>query len=99
MRPLPFIISSPLFSSSWGAYANLYAANGAYYASWMATSDRWIDSPRRPLLVSRRHAMLTYHADADTWVLEDLKSINGIFVNGKKVGRTRSTPTPSCSPS
>lgn len=50
--------------------------------------DLWIDSPRRPLLVSRRHAMLTYHADADTWVLEDLKSINGIFVNGKKVGRT-----------
>jgi pSer/pThr/pTyr-binding forkhead associated (FHA) protein len=69
----------------------------------MATSDRWIDSPRRPLLVSRRHGMLTYHADADTWVLEDLKSINGIFVNGKKVGRTRSPPstpsTSSCSPS
>jgi hypothetical protein len=37
--------------------------------------------------------MLTYHADADTWVLEDLKSINGIFVNGKKVGRTRSPPS------
>lgn len=49
--------------------------------------DLWLDSPRRPLLVSRRHAMLTYHADADAWVLEDLKSVNGIFVNGKKVGR------------
>lgn len=37
--------------------------------------------------------MLTYHADADAWVLEDLKSVNGIFVNGKKVGRTRSPPS------
>jgi pSer/pThr/pTyr-binding forkhead associated (FHA) protein len=38
--------------------------------------------------VSRRHAELTYDAEADVWVLADLKSVNGTFVNRKRVTRT-----------
>jgi hypothetical protein len=44
--------------------------------------DVVVDAPS----VSRRHAQLTHRAG--TWVIQDLASTNGTWVNGERVGRT-----------
>jgi len=49
--------------------------------------DLWVDSPEQPKLVSRRHASLTYNKEDGSWVLQDLNSLNGTFVNDIKVLR------------
>lgn len=48
-----------------------------------------IDNPMTwSTLLSRRHALLQWDEPAGHWAIEDLKSVNGVLVNGVKVKRT-----------
>jgi pSer/pThr/pTyr-binding forkhead associated (FHA) protein len=46
--------------------------------------DLWIDDP----MLSRRHCQLEQALEGDGWVVTDLKSRNGTFVNAKKIERS-----------
>ena len=37
--------------------------------------------------VSRRHAIVRFEAERDRWTVSDLKSLNGVHVNGSDIGR------------
>jgi len=60
---------------------------------WLIPVDRKLSIGRakgntaRPNVrgLSRRHARVRFSAKRDSWVIRDLKSLNGTFINGKRV--------------
>jgi len=50
-----------------------------------AKCDYQIDSTRKPRMISRIHALITYNETENEVTISDMKSVNGIFVNFVKV--------------
>lgn len=57
---------------------------------WVIGRQSTADSVLNDNSVSRRHALVTHKAD--TWLLSDLESRHGTFVNGIKLGQGDSSP-------
>jgi pSer/pThr/pTyr-binding forkhead associated (FHA) protein len=53
-------------------------------------ADIRLTNPQHPVMLSRIHARITYGGNPASFQIEDLQSLNGVFINGKKIAEKTS---------